>query len=75
MAEENRYYKGIVPNSIKSAIYKIIVGYAEDQFKKPTGNQIVIKLPKGDVEQHPELSSYIEITQQEAIDLIDSWAE
>lgn len=75
MAEENRYFKGAVPSSINSMVYQVMVGYALDLIAKPTGNQCVLKLHKGDMQDHQCMNSYTEITHEEAVELVRSWEE
>ena len=70
---DNRYYKGKLPNSDMSQVYKVIVGNALTQVKSPDSKEIVVKLHQGDEQQHPCLNSFTELTHQEATDVVISW--
>jgi hypothetical protein len=71
---ENRYFKGRIPNSDMSQVYKVIVGNSDTQVKNPENNEIVVKLHKGDEENHPCLNSFTELTHTEAVELVASWS-
>jgi hypothetical protein len=66
---ENRYFVGILPNSEMSAVYKVIVGYPNQQSIIDNGKKIVVKLPLGETDIPPALNSFQEISHAEAMEL------
>jgi len=71
----NRYY--ILPNpSTDSAIWDIVVEAEATVRTNLQGNKMIVKLYKGDVENHPMLNGFQERTHAEILQyLIDNDAE
>lgn len=68
----NRYFKGQLPQSEMSQVYKIIVGLPSQQYTYNNGKKIIVKLKHGDEETHPCLNSFTEITKAEALEIVQA---
>jgi hypothetical protein len=64
--KRNRYFRGMMPNSQESQIYKIIVGNEGGVIPCRNSNKSIVKLHIGDEETHACLNSFEEISHSEA---------
>lgn len=67
--KDNRYFEVNLPNSELAKIYDVIVGLPSQQVPSKNKNKIIVKLCKGDIEQHPCMNSAKELTKAEAQEL------